>query len=282
MGRDIYIREAASAAIPSRCACWRPKCSATVRTRWPRNRCSTIRSCGVPSARVPTWRAWASAIPTSGTASTCATRAWWCRSPTCRPIRGWRRPRSRPERAGPHARPAPGGRAVQRRGNRRRAQGHRGQDGRGRAGGLPARLGVGVRKAQQARRPPPPRKPPRSRRRRQAAGRPAGLGRLIMAYISAIVTAISMATFSASSGGPARAAARAPTTNRRCCRSLPDEFGPAQQDGANRSSDFVVWGISSPSSPWRRLACGCCTRSVVGSTRPTARSRTPAMSGTAT
>ena len=80
-------------------------------------------------------------------------------------------------------------------------------------------LGVGVRKAQQARSRRRRGSRQEGRRRRQAAGRPAGLGRLIMAYISAIVTAISMATFSASSGGPARAAARAPTANRRCCRS---------------------------------------------------------------
>lgn len=38
------------------------------------------------------WPAWASVIPTTGTASTCAIRARWCRNPTCRPIRGWKRP----------------------------------------------------------------------------------------------------------------------------------------------------------------------------------------------
>ena len=155
---------------------------------------------------------------------------------TCRPIRGWRRPRSpartcrtacapcawwacrtATRKSPPRPRPSRARRKRTRwwppaRAGRGRAQGAAGQEGRRRRGSRQE-----------------------GRRRRQAAGRPAGLGRLIMAYISAIVTAISMATFSASSGGPARAAARAPTESAMLPFALPDEFGPAQQDGANRS-----------------------------------------------
>ena len=147
------------------------------------------------SARVPTWRAWASAIPTSGTASTCATRAWWCRS----------------QHAGLSVAGETSitGQNVQDRMRALRLVGvpysdeeiaaaPKAIEGKTEEDALVAYLqglGVGVRKAQQAKGRRRRGSRQESRRRRQAAGRPAGLGRLIMAYISAIVTAISMATF---------------------------------------------------------------------------------------
>ena len=134
----------------------------------------------------PDRRAWASAIPTSGTASTCATRAWWCRSPTCRPIRGWRRPRS-PARTCRTA-CAPCAWWACRTATRKsppRPRPSRARRKRTRWWPTCKGWAWACARRSRPRRPPPPRKPPRRPSTPPAAGRPAGLGRLIMAYISA-------------------------------------------------------------------------------------------------
>src|SRR6185312_1540598 len=61
-------------------------------SRPPRNRCTTGRSNGAPSAPVRTWRGLAANTQTSGSACTCSRHATWCLIQTCRIIPGWNTP----------------------------------------------------------------------------------------------------------------------------------------------------------------------------------------------
>lgn len=88
MGRDVYIREGCVGCHSQQVRTLQAEVQRYGPYSVAGSRCSTIPSCGAPSEPAPTWRAWASAIPTNGTASTCAIRAPWCPSPTCPPIRG--------------------------------------------------------------------------------------------------------------------------------------------------------------------------------------------------
>ena len=167
----------------------------------------------------PDLRAWASAIPTSGTASTCATRAWWCRSPTCRPIRGWRRPRSPARTCRTACAPCAWWACRTATRNRRRAQGHRGKTEEDALVAYLQGWAWACARRSRPRRPPPPRKPPRRPSTPPGSRPPSRPRRLIMAYISAIVTAISMATFFGIVWWACSRGRQAPTANRRCCRS---------------------------------------------------------------
>jgi hypothetical protein len=69
-GATSTFAKAAICAIPSRSARSATSGCATATIRWRRNRSTTIRSSGVPSAPVPIWRGWAASTPTSGMCST--------------------------------------------------------------------------------------------------------------------------------------------------------------------------------------------------------------------
>src|SRR3546814_429909 len=69
-GATSTCASAATTATRRWCARCAARPNATATTRWPASRCTTARTSGAPSAPGRTWRAWAAAIPTTGTGCT--------------------------------------------------------------------------------------------------------------------------------------------------------------------------------------------------------------------
>ena len=69
-GRDIYVREGCYTCHSQMVRPFRAETERYGHYSVRANSCTTARSSGVPSAPVPTWRAWAAAIPMNGTAPT--------------------------------------------------------------------------------------------------------------------------------------------------------------------------------------------------------------------